>query len=130
MGADRDHYLRVTVSYNDGHGQSAKTLQATSEFPTLPDSGTNEPPTFPSPLFAGGVTGLSVDENATEGTVVGLAPLATDPDRGSLSYSLAVSGVGTDPPFEINPSSRQVRVTPAAPPSITSTRFFTLTASG
>ena len=47
VGADRDHYLRVTVSYDDGH--PARTLQATSEFPTLPDSGTNEPPVFPGP---------------------------------------------------------------------------------
>ena len=37
VGADRDHYLRVTVSYDDGH--PARTLQATSEFPTLPDVG-------------------------------------------------------------------------------------------
>ena len=113
VGADRDHYLRVTVSYNDGHGQSAKTLQATSEFPTLPDSGTNEPPVFPTPLFAGGATGLSVDENATAGTVVGVAPQAIDPESGSLSYSLAVSGVVT-PPFEINDMSRQIRVASGA----------------
>ena len=108
VGADRDHYLRVTVSYHDGH--APRTLQATSEFPTLPDSGTNEPPVFPTPLFAGGATGLSVDENATAGTVVGLAPQATDPEFGTLSYSLAVTGFTTDPPFEINATSRQIRV--------------------
>ena len=108
VGADRDHYLRVTVSYDDGH--PARTLQATSEFPTLPDSGTNEPPVFPGPLFAGGATGLSVDENATAGTVVGVAPQATDPELGTLSYSLAVTGFTTDPPFEINATSRQIQV--------------------
>ena len=108
VGADRDHYLRVTVSYHDGH--AARTLQATSEFPTLPDSGTNEPPVFPTPLFAGGATGLSVDENATAGTVVGLAPQATDPELGTLDYSLAVTGFTTDPPFEINATSRQIQV--------------------
>ena len=108
VGADRDNYLRVTASYNDGH--SAKTLQATSEFPTLPDSSTNRPPVFPSPLFAGGATGLSVDENATAGTVVGVAPQATDPELGTLSYSLAVTGFTTDPPFEINATSREIRV--------------------
>ena len=111
VGADRDHYLRVTVSYHDGH--AARTLQATSEFPTLPDSGTNEPPVFPTPLFAGGATGLAVDENATAGTVVGLAPQATDPELGTLDYSLAVSGVVT-PPFEINATSRQIRVADGA----------------
>ena len=70
----------------------------------------NMPPVFPSPLFAGGATGLSVDENATAGTVVGLAPQATDPELGTLSYSLAVTGFTTDPPFEINATSRQIRV--------------------
>ena len=108
VGDDRDHYLRVTASYNDGH--SAKTLQATSESPTLPDISTNMPPVFPSPLFAGGATGLSVDENATAGTVVGLAPQATDPELGTLDYSLAVTGFTTDPPFEINATSRQIQV--------------------
>ena len=117
VGADRDHYLRVTASYNDGHsadGHSAKTLQATSEFPTLPDSSTNKPPTFPSPLFTGGATGLSVDENATARTVVGVAPQATDFEDGTLSYSLAVAGFTTDPPFEINATLRQIRVTSGA----------------
>ena len=108
VGDDRDNYLRVTVSYDDGH--SAKTLQATSELPTLPDISTNMPPVFPSPLFAGGATGLSVDENATAGTVVGLAPQATDPELGTLDYSLAVTGFTTDPPFEINATSRQIQV--------------------
>ena len=112
VGDDRDNYLRVTVSYDDGH--SAKTLQATSELPTLPDIPNNRPPTFPSPLFTGGATGLSVDENATAGTVVGLAPQATDPELGTLSYSLAVTGFTTDPPFEINANSRQIRVASGA----------------
>ena len=108
VGADRANYLRVTVSYDDGH--SAKTLQATSELPTLPDIMNNMPPVFPNPLFAGGATGLSVDENATAGTVVGLAPQATDPELGTLDYSLAVTGFTTDPPFEINATSRQIQV--------------------
>ena len=48
-------------------------------------------------------------------TVVGVAPQATDTEgSGSLSYSLAVSGFTSDPPFEINPSSRQIRVTSGA----------------
>ena len=116
VGADRDYYLRVTASYNDGHGQVRKTLQATSEFPTLPDSTTNTAPTFPSPLFTGGQTGLSVRENAGVRTVVGVAPQATDtdPGSGSLTYSIDVAGFTVDPPFEINPSSRQVRVTSGA----------------
>ena len=107
-GDDRERYLRVTVSYNDGHG--AKTLSKVSDFTTKPDSGTNTPPAFPSPLFTGGATGLSVRENAGVRTVVGVAPQATDMQGGGLTYSLAVDGFTTDAPFEINATSRQIRV--------------------
>ena len=111
-GADRDHYLRVTASYDDGHG--AKTLSKVSDFTTKPDSGTNTPPMFPDPLFTGVQTGLSVRENAGAPTVVGVAPQATDMQGGTLSYSLAVDGFTSDPPFEINPTSRQIRVASGA----------------
>ena len=109
-GDDRERYLRVTVSYNDGHGQGRKTLSATSEFATAATRASNTPPTFPSPLFTGGQTGLSVRENAGVRTVVGVAPEATDMQGGTLRYSLAVSGFTSDPPFGINPTSRQIRV--------------------
>ena len=111
--ADRDYYLRVTVSYNDGHGATT-TLAATSEFVTAPNSLNNLAPVFPSPLFTGGVTGLSVLENATADTVVGVAPEATDDQGSTLSYSLEVSGFTTDPPFEINATTRQIRVASGA----------------
>ena len=111
-GPDRDHYLRVTASYDDGHG--TKALSTVSDFATQPDSGTNTPPTFPSPLFTGGVTGLSVREDATGGTLVGTAPQATDAQNDPLRYSLEVSGVSGDPPFEINAASRQIRVAAGA----------------
>ena len=120
VGDDRDNYLRVTVSYtdghNDGHGQGTKTLSATSTLPTLPDIPNNMPPVFPNPLFAGGATGLAVDENATAQTVVGLAPQATDPEASPLAlvYSLAVTGFTSDAPFEINATSRQIRVATGA----------------
>ena len=109
---DSGYYLRVTASYNDGH--SDRTLQATSELATSATSLTNVPPAFPDPLFTGGATGLSVRENATARTVVGLAPQATDPESEPLSYSLAVSNFDTDPPFEIHATSRQIRVAPGA----------------
>ena len=114
--ADSGYFLRVTASYNDGHGQARKTLQATSDLATAATSASNMPPAFPSPLFAGGVTGLSVRENAGARTVVGVAPQATDPESGTLTYSLAVPGFTTDPPFEINPNSnsRQIRVASGA----------------
>ena len=111
-GDDRERYLRVTASYDDGHG--TKTLSKVSDFTTKPDSGTNTAPTFPSPLFTGGQTGLSVRENAGVRTVVGVAPEATDMQGGGLSYSLAVDGFTSDPPFEINATSRQIRVASGA----------------
>ena len=107
-GADRERYLRVTVYYNDG--RDTKTLSATSEFATAATRASNTPPMFPDPLFTGVQTGLSVRENAGVRTVVGVAPEATDMQGGTLRYSLAVSGFTSDPPFEINPSSRQIRV--------------------
>ena len=110
--ADSGYYLRVTASYNDGHG--AKTLQATSDLATAATSASNEPPAFPDQLFTGGVTGLSVPENANAPTLVGTAPQATDPESKPLRYSLAVSGFTTDPPFEINATSRQIRVVSGA----------------
>ena len=107
-GDDRERYLRVTVSYDDGHG--AKTLSKVSDFTTKPDSGTNTPPTFPDPLFTGVQMGLSVRENAGVRTVVGVAPEATDMQGGTLRYSLAVAGFTSGPPFGINATSRQIRV--------------------
>ena len=109
---DSGYYLRVTASYNDGH--SAKTLRATSQFVTAATVGSNMAPTFPGTLFPGGATGLSVRENATARTVVGLAPQATDPENKTLSYSLAVTNFDTDPPFVIDARSRQIRVAPGA----------------
>ena len=112
--ADSGYYLRVTASYNDGHGQVRKTLQATSDLATAATSASNMAPAFPSPLFAGGQTGLSVRENAGPRTVVGVAPQAIDPESKPLRYSLEVTGFTTDPPFEINVTSRQIRVTQGA----------------
>ena len=112
-GDDRQRYLRVTASYNDGHsndGHSAKTLSATSEFATAATRASNTPPMFPDPLFTGVQMGLSVRENAGARTVVGVAPEATDMQGGALRYSLAVSGFTSDPPFGIDATSRQIRV--------------------
>ena len=111
-GADRDHYLRVSASYDDGHG--TKTLSKVSDFVTQPHSTTNTAPAFPSPLFTGGVTGLSVRENATMGTLVGTGPQATDAQNDPLRYSLAVAGFTSGPPFGINAVSRQIRVAAGA----------------
>ena len=111
-GDDRERYLRVTASYDDGHG--TKTLSKVSDFTTKPNSGTNTAPAFPIPLFGGGVTGLSVHENAGVRTVVGVAPEATDMQGGGLRYFLAVDGFTIGPPFGIDAVSRQIRVAPGA----------------
>ena len=63
VGDDRDNYLRVTASYNDGH--STKTLSATSEFATAATSTSNTPPMFPRPPVHGRRRPASrSDENA------------------------------------------------------------------
>ena len=127
-GDDRERYLRVTVSYNDGHsndGHSAKTLSKRP--PSLPRRSptpslehTADVPGAPCSRAA--QTGLSVRENAGVRTVVGVAPQATDMQGGGLTYSLAVSTA--------SPPMRRSRSTPprdrsglrAAPPSITRSR--------
>ena len=108
-GDDRERYLRVTVSYNDGHGQG-KDPVGDLGVRHGGDPASNTPPTFPDPLFTGVQMGLSVRENAGVRTVVGVAPEATDMQGGTLRYSLAVSGFTSGPPFGINPTSRQIRV--------------------
>ncbi len=107
-GGDRDYYLRVTASYNDGHDD--RTLHAISTNKTVPERTTNQAPVFPNPLFQGGVTGLSVNENVSGGALVGTVPQATDEEGDDLTYSMAVSGFTTNPPFEIDSGTRRITV--------------------
>ena len=75
----------------------------------VPGTDPNTAPAFPSPLFTGGASGVSVPEHSFGGTVVGRV-LATDAEHDPLSYSLAVAGITTDPPFEIDAEMGSIRV--------------------
>ena len=101
---DGDHYLRVTADYTDGYG-SGKRLQAVSSSTTQPDRATDT-----VPLFPGVVDDKEVREDARAGTSVGSPLRATDEDNDPLTYSLDVSGAGSDPPFVIDRRTGQIRV--------------------
>ena len=86
--ADLNHYLRVTVSYSDGHG-SDKGAQEDSDHRTQDPPSTNSPPSF-----TGSGSDLSIAENSPAGARVGAPVAATDDDHDTLSYEL--SGLDQD----------------------------------
>ena len=96
---DVDSYLRVTVDYNDGHGE--KTVQAVSERRVQAIERDNRSPTFPSDPIE-----RTVSESSNARTPVGAPVRATDPDpNDTLGYSLTGSDL-----FTIDPVTGQIRV--------------------
>ena len=61
-------------------------------------------------MFPGIVDNKEVREDARAGTSVGSPLRATDEDNDPLTYSLDVSGAGSDPPFVIDRRTGQIRV--------------------
>ena len=104
VAADRDHYLRATASYTDGHGPN-KHLEAVSEFQTEPDPGANTEPFFP--VVPAGDRDLDVPEDTLPGTPVGDPVQASDSDDHPLTYTLT----GADG-FAIDGKTGQIRVAP------------------
>ena len=104
VAADRDHYLRATASYTDGHGPN-KHLEAVSEFQTKPDPGANTEPFFP--VVPAGDRDLVVPEDTPPGTHVGDPVQASDSDDHPLTYTLT----GADG-FAIDGKTGQIRVAP------------------
>ena len=98
--ADLGYYLRVTASYEDGHGPD-KTRQAISGGPVEENTG----PLFPE--APDGVLERSVAENAGEGAVVGAPVAATSPDGGALTYALGGADAAL---FVIDAGTGQIRV--------------------
>ena len=101
VDATGGNYLRVTASYNDGHG-SGKTAQAVPDNPVR-----NAPPTNDPPAFAPENATRSVDENTSAGQDIGTPVAATDTanDSNMLTYSLE----GTDAAaFDINRATGQL----------------------
>ena len=98
--ADIDHYLRVRVSYEDGHGTGKNAEQASVQ-QTRPAPITNN-----APSFANTTTNRSVAENSPRGTSVGAPVTATDPDNDPLTYRL----VGADADSFTIDNTGQIRV--------------------
>ena len=100
---DRNHYLRATVTYQDGHGPD-KTLQAVTDFSTAEDRVSNAEPALPDSVDA-----IELPENAPPGRNVGSPVRATDGDDDPITYSL--SGASE---FVIDQRTGQIKVAPDA----------------
>ena len=98
--ADVGYYLRVTASYEDGHGPD-KSTQPVSEARVTE---------FTGPVFANapnGVIDRSVAENTGEGEAVGAPVAAASPSGGALAYALGGAGAAL---FAIDAGTGQIRV--------------------
>ena len=83
--ADSDNYLRASVTYTDGTGPDETTLTADTEFETVNEAGSNQPPTPPDPL----PEVADVRENAPALRNV-VRVVFTDPEgEQNLAYSLS-----------------------------------------
>ena len=108
MDADLNRYLRVTATYEDGHG-TGKVLSRIPTTPVSPEPTTlNNPPEFPAgPLMR------SIPENARPNGTVGARVIATDSDGHSLTYGLD-GGLGNFTIVDVGNTAGQIRVAPGA----------------
>ena len=88
---DRDMYLRVTATYEDGEGEG-KTVVATSAYPVRAFPSGNSGPAFPDDFDAemddDQLPMAEADDGATEGDDVGDPVEANDANNDRLTYSL------------------------------------------
>ncbi len=117
IDADRGMYLRVTATYQDGHGKG-KTLTADSLFPASPHRADTIAPSFPSDFdrVMDGEQGPSAEvaDGAGEGTNVG-SPVGGRAESGErLTYSIAAEASSTTDShtdlFQIDRATGQVSV--------------------
>ncbi len=102
---DMGNYLRVRVTYTDGHGEpGSKSLQREAPNRVRAAQGDNNFPVFPSPPDEPGTR--SVQENTVAGRDIGAPVAATDVDNDPLTYSLDTAG---DSVFAIDSRSGQLR---------------------
>ena len=104
QSGDLNNYLRVQVSYTDGHG-SGKSLSAVT------DNRVQEPPpSNTAPVFSSATANRSIAENSAANSNVGAPVTAADAeDSGDLTYSLSGSSL-----FTIVATSGQIRVASGA----------------
>ena len=112
---DRNMYLRVTATYEDGEGEG-KTVVATSAYPVRAFLSGNSTPAFPDD-FDSEMTGdqlptAEAGDGATEGDDVGDPVEANDANNDRLTYSLeANTGDNADADvFQIDRMTGQVTV--------------------
>ena len=98
---DLSDYLRVTASYEDGHGRGKSAGIVTGD-PVL----INTVPRFPGADADGGIT-IEVEEGSgdAESGGIGEPVAAADPDGDTLTYSLSGADAGS---FEIDASTGQL----------------------
>ena len=78
---DVDQYLKVTVSYQDGHGAGTDAAHAVMAQPVAPEP--NEPPAFEE-----ATTTFNISINVVEGIRAAPPFRATDPNGDTLTYSI------------------------------------------
>ena len=119
---DRDMYLRVTATYEDGEGEG-KTVVATSAYPVRAFPSGNSAPAFPTDFGPDPedeevtltAPEAEADDGAMEGENVGDPVEANDANNDRLTYSLEADTSGGAVPahadlFYSNPFTGQVRV--------------------
>ena len=99
---DVGKYLRVTVSYSDGHGTGKSLTVALPNAVQAAPVVTNLPPAFPATENGE----RSVAENTPAGRSIGSPVEAGDPDRDFLTYTLDTTGSEV---FDINASTGQLQ---------------------
>ena len=109
---DVGHYLRATVSYEDGEGEG-KSAMATSAYQVQAINSPNATPAFPDqdPATAGlqnDAATRMVGENADAGANVGAPVAAEDDDSDILTYTLGDAADGSS--FEIDAATGQITV--------------------
>ena len=98
-GDDRNHYLRVSATYEDGHG-TGKSAHAVTELTTVNERGSNTAPVLPD-----AIDDITIPEDTPAQRNVGSPVQATDTDNDPLVYSL--SGPGE---FAIGRTTGQLQV--------------------
>ena len=101
LAGDVGKYLRVAVTYTDGHGPGKTAAATTTSRVDDEDEDEDE-----SPAFSTGAAQRSIAENTPANTNIGQPVTATHGDTGSLTYTLG--GMDTAS-FAIVPSTGQLQ---------------------
>ena len=120
MDEDLNTYLRVTATYDDGHGLNDKTLRRMAGHPVR-DAQNNAHPQFSETNPT-----RSVEENTAAGRNIGDPVAATDLDDDPLTYALDAAGESV---FAIDENSGQLRTKAALDHETTPSYVVTVTAT-